>query len=166
MKLAAATLCLLGLAGGALAFPNGAPVEACIYDTRPNHAGTRAEPADLFKHEFIADAGNYTSHGFHRGHNSIHVHLRGSPFKGFFIQAIDDNYKPIGSFVKNEYSKTHDECSAITHNSPAPKKDITVTWVAPPHGRGGNVYFRATVLEEYNKYWSGVFAKVLKHGHF
>ncbi|KAA0196585.1 hypothetical protein HAZT_HAZT007092 [Hyalella azteca] len=94
------------------------------------------------------------------------VHVSGPKIKGFFIQAIDDDYKPIGSFIKNDYSKLHDECSAITHSHPGPKKDVSFIWKAPQHGHGGNVYFRATILEEYDKYWSKVFAKVLRPPHF
>ncbi|XP_047737738.1 ferric-chelate reductase 1 [Hyalella azteca] len=96
----------------------------------------------------------------------VPVHVSGPKIKGFFIQAIDDDYKPIGSFIKNDYSKLHDECSAITHSHPGPKKDVSFIWKAPQHGHGGNVYFRATILEEYDKYWSKVFAKVLRPPHF
>ncbi|XP_047737739.1 uncharacterized protein LOC125178311 [Hyalella azteca] len=79
-------------------FPNGAPVEACIYQTVPNHTGTKPSPPSTFSHEFVATQGNWVP-----GAN-IHVHVSGPKIKGFFIQAIDDDYKPIGSFIKNVYS--------------------------------------------------------------
>ncbi|KAF2361861.1 Reeler domain [Trinorchestia longiramus] len=141
-------------------FPNGAPVEACIYQTVPNHTGTKPSLPSTFLHEFVATRGSYVPG------STIHVHVSGPKIKGFFIQAIDDNYKPIGSFIKNDFSKLHDECSAITHTHPGPKKDLSFIWQAPQHGHGGNVYFRATILEEYDKYWSKVFAKVLRPSHF
>lgn len=157
----AAVACLLLVAVPQTdSFPNGAPVEACIYQTVPNHPGTKPKEGETFYHEFVATSGSY------RPGATIHVHLNGAKIKGFFIQAIDDNYKPIGSFVKNEYSKLHDECSAITHSHPGPKKNLSFIWKAPKHGFGGNVYFRATILEEYDRYWSKVFAKVLRPPHF
>lgn len=141
-------------------FPNGAPIEACIYQTVPNHPGTKPNQVETFRHEFVATSGTF-------GPGSvIDVHLNGPGFKGFFIQAINDDYKPIGSFVKNDFSKLHDECSAITHKGKGPKKNLSFRWVAPHFGHGGNVYFRATILEEYDRYWSKVFAKVLRPPHF
>ena len=50
-------------------FPNGAPVESCIYQTVPNHPGTKPQPAPTFYHEFVATAGSYRQGG------SIHGNL-------------------------------------------------------------------------------------------
>jgi len=40
-------------------FPNGAPIEACIYQTVPNHPGTKPQPTESFGHEFVATSGTY-----------------------------------------------------------------------------------------------------------
>lgn len=41
-------------------FPNGGPVEACIYQTVPNHTGTKPSLPSSFIHEFVATRGSYT----------------------------------------------------------------------------------------------------------
>ena len=40
-------------------FPNGAPVEACIYQTVPNHPGTKPQLAESFPYEFVATSGTW-----------------------------------------------------------------------------------------------------------
>ena len=47
--------------GGVRGFPDGGPVEGCVFETVPNHAGTRPQGAP-FKHEFVADSGSFGPH--------------------------------------------------------------------------------------------------------
>ena len=61
-------------------------------------------------------------------------------FKGFFIQAVDDNGRWIGTFDKTPFSVSHPECSATTHHENREKQEITVIW-RPPEGLYGNVRF-------------------------
>lgn len=67
--------------------------------------------------------------------------IRGSSFKGFFLQARDvktDSW--IGSWIQTPNTKVHDECSAITHADPRDKEEATLIWKAPANA-GGQVYF-------------------------
>jgi hypothetical protein len=68
------------------------------------------------------------------------VSITGAPFKGFFLQARDSNTNEwIGSWTQTANTKTHAECSAVTHADPREKEQASFVWNAP--NARGNVYF-------------------------
>ncbi|KAL7633890.1 UNVERIFIED_CONTAM: hypothetical protein RMT77_015851 [Armadillidium vulgare] len=144
-------LCSLSLVGS---FPDGAPVEACIYKNHPNHPGTKSLPPSSFPFAFTA-----SSSTFHPG-STVKVVISGPPFKGFFVQAREGGPKGkwIGEFIGGPRSKLHPECSAITHNNVGAKKEVVLTWKAPPH-HSGKVVFLGTILVKYDVYWVNIIAK-------
>ena len=40
-------------------FPDGGPVEGCIYETQPNHVGTESDKPDKLPYRFEATSGYY-----------------------------------------------------------------------------------------------------------
>merc|ERR1712024_199113 len=73
-------------------------------------------------------------------------------FKGFIIQARDDNGSPIGTFLTGFYKKM--ECSGsngntISHTSATNKNSVVSRWRAP-NGYKGIITFRATVVYNYS----------------
>ncbi|XP_063869238.1 putative defense protein 1 [Scylla paramamosain] len=141
------------------AFPEGAPIEACIYGNKPNHYGTKPKPPQDSKVKFFA------SDSYYEPGSIIYVHIQGgNPFKGFFVQARDAKTKEwIGSFQGNADLESYPECAAVTHKSRRPKSEVVLAWQAPAHGRG-EVFFTGTVLENYANYWSDMVAHVPKPG--
>ena len=63
----ALVLCTCSLMPVTDGFPDGAPIEGCIYQTVPNHPGTKSLEPETFYHEFVATSGTYhpgsTIHG-------------------------------------------------------------------------------------------------------
>lgn len=45
--------------GPCAAFPDGAPIEACIYGNKPNHYGTKPQPRQSMKLNFLASDSYY-----------------------------------------------------------------------------------------------------------
>merc|ERR1712080_229664 len=102
------------------------------------------------------------------------------PFKGFFIRAIDyttweqtrhqNQHQPdefedkptVGSFKNgNPHYKSYTGCAAITHLNADPKghsrNQVSVLWTAP-RDFSGEVYFEATVVQNYTLFWTGLVA--------
>lgn len=74
------------------------------------------------------------------------VTITGASFKGFFLQARDSNTNEwIGSWAQTPNTKTHPECSAVTHADPREKEQATFIWDAP--NARGNVYFTWVYLQ-------------------
>ncbi|XP_050703193.1 reelin domain-containing protein 1-like [Eriocheir sinensis] len=140
--------------GPCSAFPDGAPIEACIYGNKPNHYGTKPQPRHTMKLNFLA------SDSYYEPGSVIYVHITGGTFKGFFVQARDaKTNKWIGTFHETKDVTVFPECSAVTHSTVPPKTEVVLAWHAPSHGQG-EVYFTGTVLENYAKYWSDLVAKI------
>ncbi|KRT86434.1 hypothetical protein AMK59_2014, partial [Oryctes borbonicus] len=133
------------------AFPDGAPVDACV-KPRPNqpyHGQARPRPPKTNPYHIIASSDRYGPG------QQITVTIQGSTyFKGFFIQARDANTNEwIGKWIETANTKVHPECSAITHADPEQKNLATLLWQAPTNAHG-TVYFTGTVLKEYEEFWS------------
>ncbi|XP_017878709.1 putative defense protein 3 [Ceratina calcarata] len=138
-------------------FPDGAPVDVCVKPNKtnePNHGSAVSQPTNTSPYTFAASSSEY-------GPNSqISVTISGSPFKGFFIQARDQETNSwIGSWAQTDNTNTHPECSAVTHADPEVKQQATLIWNAPPNAHG-RVYFTGTILKEYATYWSHLVATV------
>lgn len=70
------------------------------------------------------------------------VTISGEVFKGFFIQARDvatDGW--LGEWIQTPNTKTHPECSAVTHADSRDKHAATLVWQAPKDAQPGQVYF-------------------------
>ncbi|KAK0087952.1 hypothetical protein PV325_013614 [Microctonus aethiopoides] len=131
-------------------FPDGAPVDACVKErpNQPYHGQARPQPLSTSPYQIIASSQKYTPG------KQISVTIRGDVFKGFFLQARNANtHAWIGNFAQTPNTKTHDECSAVTHADPKDKQEATLIWNAPAHG-GGQVYFTGSVLKDYATFWA------------
>ncbi|XP_045621587.1 putative defense protein 1 [Procambarus clarkii] len=148
---------LVAVLVGCEAFPDGAPIEACIREipNRPNHPNTEPRSLASFKHSFTA------SDAYYAPGSRIQVFIEGPAFKGFFIQARDVQRKDwIGHFEESDDIVSYPECSSVTHGNPRPKSRVVLTWVAPLD-RSGTVTFTGTLLESYGSYWSDLIANVV-----
>ncbi|KZC09864.1 Putative defense protein 3 [Dufourea novaeangliae] len=119
-------------------FHDGAPVDTCVKPTRPNephHGDSRSQPASSNPYTLVASSSHYSPG------SQITVTISDSTFRGFFLQARDpvtDSW--IGSWAQTENTKTHPECSAVTHADRDVKEHATLVWNAPPNA-SGRVYF-------------------------
>ncbi|XP_045472969.1 putative defense protein 1 [Harmonia axyridis] len=140
------------------AFPDGAPVDACVKPraNQPYHGQARSQPPHTSPYQIIQSSSNYGPG------SQITVTIQGrDTFKGFLIQARDaatNNW--LGGWIQSPNTKVHPECSAITHADPKPKAQATLLWQAPSDSRGGQVYFTGTVLKEYSTFWSELQSQV------
>ncbi|KAJ9590168.1 hypothetical protein L9F63_016707, partial [Diploptera punctata] len=123
------------------AFPDGAPVDACV-KPRPNqpyHGQARSQPIETLPYTVSA-----TSNEYEPG-KKIAVIIKGDTFRGFFLQARDvakDHW--IGTWDEAPNTKGLPECSAITHADNRDKLQATVVWTAPQGSPGGQVIFTCT----------------------
>nr|CAI5850718.1 unnamed protein product [Callosobruchus analis] len=139
-------------------FPDGAPVDTCVRSNpnQPNHGQNRPQPADTNPYQLLQ------SHLEYGPGSQISVYVQGSvPFKGFFIQARDvATNQWLGGWIDTPNTKTHPECSAITHADAKPKSSAVLTWQAPHNVGRGQVYFTGTVLREYTTFWSDIVSQL------
>ncbi|XP_017772082.1 PREDICTED: putative defense protein 3 [Nicrophorus vespilloides] len=150
---------ILGVVGLIEAFPDGAPVDACVrpnHANEPNHGRFSPQSAGTNPYQVIASSDTYGPGA------QITVTIHGhDTFKGFLIQARDASTNEwIGSWLEVPNTKIHPECSAITHADPKDKQQAVLVWQAPQTAHGGHVYFTGTVLKSYSTFWSGVISKV------
>ncbi|XP_068247430.1 putative defense protein 3 [Palaemon carinicauda] len=85
---------------------------------------------------------------------------RNGKFKGFLLQARDPtNDRRVGSFVSVQNSGRIIDCSypggAVQHNDSQDKTQVSARW-DPGQYKGGKVRFRATVVQSYFTYWTGI----------
>ena len=82
-------------------------------------------------------------------------------FRGFLVQAIDENDIPIGEFAFNSRQRAKclkcgdNVCGSITHKNPGLKSQVIATWISPL-GYVGTVRFRYTVVKSYTEYWVAI----------
>ncbi|XP_029164790.1 putative defense protein 3 isoform X2 [Nylanderia fulva] len=137
-------------------FPDGAPVDTCV-KPRPNqpyHGQARSQPLHTSPYQILASSSRYGPG------SQITVTIGGAPFQGFFVQARDTKTKQwIGSWAQTPNTKTHSECSAVTHADPREKEQATFIWNAPSNARG-SVYFTGTILKDYSTFWSDLVSQV------
>ncbi|XP_055937334.1 reelin domain-containing protein 1-like [Argiope bruennichi] len=146
--------CCLLLLHSATAFHSGAPVEACE-STLPRHLHTSPKPASESPYIFTASARHFYPDSKRR---KIKVKIRGAPFKGFFVVALDaDTHERIGSFLDATGMEAV-PCSAVTHTDGRPKIMATMLWQPPTDRKRGEVLFMGTILESFSSYYSGQIA--------
>ncbi|XP_063701077.1 putative ferric-chelate reductase 1 homolog isoform X2 [Culicoides brevitarsis] len=140
--------------------PNGAPESTCE-SLLPFHGGgikplttvspfnivplsTVVEQGQVLRVEIQADPRELVFGGF-----MIHARTRTTPYRvvGRFAKSADGTVKLIncGDGVEN----------TATHVSPAPKLDFGLDWQAP-NDYVGEIYFIATIAQEYDKFWVGI----------
>ena len=93
-------------------------------------------------------------------------------FRGFLVQAIDENDIPIGEaidendipigeFTFNSRQRAKclkcgdNVCGSITHKNPGLKSQVIATWSSPLE-YVGTVRFRYTVVKSYTEYWVAI----------
>merc|ERR1712226_157268 len=83
-------------------------------------------------------------------------------FRGFVIQAIDQNGAPIGEFTFDRSQRTkclecgNSSCATITHKNAGGKVGVVATWTSP-NDYDGQVLFRYTVVTSYFEYWVNIY---------
>ncbi|XP_078656419.1 putative ferric-chelate reductase 1 isoform X1 [Branchiostoma floridae x Branchiostoma belcheri] len=153
-------LSLLALTPVGLAYPGGAPAQACL-DMTPQHGPS--EQSSTPPYELVVSNTTYA------GGDEIQVTLsrtgNSATFRGFFIQArtvgLTDaqgrftNLDSATTKTVNCGSEANSE-NGVTHTGQTDKSSVTVTWTAPAN-RVGHIQFRATVVETEQVFWvSGV----------
>uniref|UniRef100_A0A336L231 CSON001896 protein n=1 Tax=Culicoides sonorensis TaxID=179676 RepID=A0A336L231_CULSO len=143
----------------AVNLPNGAPESIC--DTLlPFHGGgikplTTLSPFSIVPLTTVIEQGQV-----------LRVEIQADPrelvFGGYMIHARTKTtpYKVVGRFAKSADGTVKlINCDGVentaTHVSPAPKLDFGLDWQAP-NDYTGEVYFIATVAQEYDKFWVGL----------
>ncbi|XP_064118718.1 reelin domain-containing protein 1-like [Macrobrachium nipponense] len=137
--------------GEILAFSRGDVTLACNA-MRPGHLGFGGQSSRAPYGIYITeeDDGSYVVTVF--GANN-------AKFKGFMLQArnpVDD--RRVGSFVTVQKTGRIIDCSyrggAVQHNNSDDKTQVSARWNPGQHK--GKVRFRATVVESYFTYWTGI----------
>ncbi|XP_064469498.1 putative defense protein 1 [Ornithodoros turicata] len=145
-------LFVLALNAAVHGFPTGAPESRC-FDPRPKHPGAVQFNADDAGHLHL----NQTRVDFIKG-DDILVVLSSSelPFKGFLIKSFLENGTEYGGYFMPGAKgvKLLQDCSAATHDNNDPKQEISVVWRADIDE--GSVFFIATVVESFKKYFVGI----------
>ncbi|XP_037092021.1 putative defense protein 1 [Pollicipes pollicipes] len=141
-------LLLAGCLAPIVAFPNGAPTEACLRGMVPNHGGQRTQ--DLRSMPFSVTRQSY------QGGVRVTIKAPGKNyFKGFMVQARDPSTGKAatgqGSWQPVDNVNLMNECAALTHADRSEKESVSVTWT----GRQ-DVTMHATVLQAYNRFWADV----------
>jgi hypothetical protein len=139
----------------ALAKPDGAPDGTCR-EMKPHHNGSQEMETDSPYKIYVKKVDRSTYNLVLRNKKD-----NGTPFKGFILQARDDNYdSPVGEFfLKGSNAIKFMNCSmafpmsSITHTNREPKVSVEVDWKAPT-GFKGDVVFKATVVQQFNTFWA------------
>jgi len=73
------------------------------------------------------------------------------------VQAVDINTnQPIGLFEAGRGLKVIDSCSSVTHSDRRGKRAATLVWDAPRDSNPGQVIFKATVVQKFSDFWTGI----------
>ncbi|KAK0131670.1 Ferric-chelate reductase 1 [Merluccius polli] len=93
------------------------------------------------------------------------------PFQGFLLQArsrVGQERWPVGCFTNINTNMIHTlSCSglknsSISHSSTTNKTRVQVTWEAPNDTTHGDIYFCASFVQSYSRFWVKVNSGVLK----
>ncbi|KAG8186542.1 hypothetical protein JTE90_020845 [Oedothorax gibbosus] len=135
-------LCVFLNAPYSTGFHSGAPVEACD-SMLPRHLHTSAKPGEDSPFIFTASAGSFHPDSKRR---KIKVKIRGAPFKGFFVVALNaDTHERLGEFLSARGMEPV-PCSAVTHSDGRPKVMASMVWQPPPDMKRGEVIFACTIF--------------------
>ncbi|XP_014665718.1 PREDICTED: putative ferric-chelate reductase 1 [Priapulus caudatus] len=144
----------------AFGFPGGVPMSACG-SLLPRHG--RNTPMDgPAPYIVIVDAISYVPNQI------VNVLLAGSslwPFEGFMLQARNSASESIvGEFITTPNGTKVLECSGgpttMTHASNDKRIWDVFSWRAPSDNVG-DIYFTATMLRSFNKYWVDMRSSVI-----
>ncbi|KAF2366328.1 Reeler domain [Trinorchestia longiramus] len=78
---------------------------------------------------------------------------------GYMIQAVTPQGDVVGSFQGSSLScnSTTQAPDTATHGSSDVKQTAELQWVAPADAEG-QVYFRGTVVQDYNNYYINIYS--------
>ena len=89
-------------------------------------------------------------------------------FRGFLIQALDGDKKPVGEFTfsasqiaKCLKCRWWNNCGSITHKNAGVKRRVVAEWRSP-EDFVGTVQFRYTIVTSYDEYWVNVDGPTVK----
>ncbi|KAE8610572.1 hypothetical protein XENTR_v10012171 [Xenopus tropicalis] len=149
-----------GYFASVFSFPSGQISASC--DTMlPQHRGST--PQTTASPYFITVSNTTFKSG-----DSITVTIQsnsGNTFKGFLLEALSvGGDTATGTFTITNGDTQGLSCSAgpnsaVSHTSDSSKSSVTTSWTAP--SGAGPVRFRATVLQGFSTFWSGVESQTL-----
>ncbi|KAG7526523.1 hypothetical protein JOB18_041411 [Solea senegalensis] len=154
-----AVLCMCGVQQ-CLCFPNGSVAYSCAHmiPGHPPYKPSNSNPPFTVS----------TSRATYRPGGVITVTLEvnnssSSYFEGFLLQARskDENALlwPVGKFTNiNTTMFTALHCkdiknSTVSQATGAKKKKVELTWEAPSNSNHGDIYFSATLVQDYRTFW-------------
>lgn len=152
-------LCLSCFATVVYGYPNGARVGACETMTPGHGAAVQTGPSP---YQVTLNNERYSPG------NRITITVSGGTFRGLLVQARPANCStvtfPTFSLMANESNFQTLDCnsvanSAVTHTNRNDKTQAEFYWT--PAASLGHVYFRATVVQNFNTYWVGIQSSVL-----
>lgn len=156
------------LVTAAFGFATGPPWKMCAL-MLPKHAGLQQQrgeaPFSVFVQQLSYAPGEH-----------INIVLRTKPggpaFKGFLLGAHalnGDTEAVVGQFVAlpkgsrglSWYAEQQGAPNCVSHDSPAPKQEMTFKWQAPSDHRG-DVIFVAAFVREFSVFWANVSSAPLR----
>ena len=89
-------------------------------------------------------------------------------FRGFVIQAQDEDGKPLGEFKFSSAARAQclkcrwwDTCGSITHKNAGLKRRVVTDWRSPGD-YAGTVQFKYSIVTSYDEYWVNVNGPTVK----
>ncbi|XP_054282289.1 putative defense protein 1 [Macrosteles quadrilineatus] len=155
-SLSAVAWLVVGAAHLAASYPFEVPVSACV-DMMPKGPGHNDVAAQNSKIPYDFSLERVTIRSSDSVEFTIRQKAGGPTFAAFMVQARSGNSPtPLGTFQPKGDNARTVTCSADndtgSHNSPDPKKSVTLIWT-PPTNFKGNVNFYVTVAENKLKFW-------------
>ncbi|KAH7951594.1 putative defense protein 3 [Rhipicephalus sanguineus] len=142
---------LVVLVGACWAHKDGAPDSACATMIPQHNDSTHDVAGPSTPFHLVQDKRDFKAGDV----VAVTLSSSGTPFKGFFVKAFNENNQEIGQFETSPEAKAVTKCSGVTHTNPAEKTTVKVLWKAP-EGAAGKVHFRATVVIDYHKSVGGI----------
>lgn len=148
-----------------LAYPDGAPLDACQTRAPSNYSkhafdkGTWYGPQKFFNHSYeLKVSGEMAMIDMGPVKVNFTVNRFDDFFRGILLHAVDARNMTIGRFEVPIEMRTNfkDTCGgkAVTHTNRNDKRDFWVNWFAlREDGYQGPVYFRATVVKTLHVWW-------------
>ncbi|WAR07048.1 FRRS1-like protein, partial [Mya arenaria] len=155
---------LAGVCPGGLAYPTGAPLQACA-DMKPLHPPTTTSgqaPFAIKTSTLVYTPGAEITGTIYSP--------SGVKFRGLLMEVLKtDNTStdPVGTFDVVD-NNTQTQCGqgskqGLTHVSNSNKTSVTFKWIAPS-APAGDIRFRLSVVESYDvsRYWLGIFSATVQ----
>ncbi|KAK7501874.1 hypothetical protein BaRGS_00006960 [Batillaria attramentaria] len=130
---------------------------------RPGHGSMPQHTAAPFELIIAGQANNY------RPKTPVEILLRAKPgktFKGFFITADGSSSAGAVSGTWNMATPASNitkfcGITGMTHTTNNTKTEVKVMWTPPEGYHYGTIQFKATVVVNYNTFWTGVLSRPL-----